>query len=108
MNDKMYKEVAEYWGDKMPMMAMEEMAELIKAISKLERNLSVGVIQVGEQESDLMNTIEELNDKQKSAWLNVVEEIGDVFISCKAIMCRYGITQELVDKRISDKLKKKY
>ena len=105
MNNEMYKEVAEYWGDKMPMMAMEEMAELIKAISKLERCMSV---KVDEQESDLMNVLEELNDKQKSAWLNVIEEIGDVFISCKAIMCRYCISQELVDKRISDKLNKKY
>lgn len=97
MNDEMYKEVAEYWGDKMPMMAMEEMAELIKAMSKLERTVCVG---------DIQNVT--LNDKQKSAWLNVIEEIGDVFISCKAIMCRYGISQELVDKRISDKLNKKY
>ena len=92
LNDEMYKEVAEYWGDRMPMMAMEEMAELIKAISKFER----------------LDFAEETNEMIKSGWLNVIDEIGDVFISCKALMSRYGIPQERVDKRINDKLNKKY
>lgn len=80
-----YSDVNEFWGDKMPMMAMEEMAELTHAISKVERK--------GLSE-----------DLRK----NVIEEISDVYISIRAIMERYGITEEEIGTRVDTKLNKKY
>lgn len=83
------KEVNSYWGEKMPMMTMEELAELAQAISKLERKLD-----------DI--------DKVKELRQNVIDEIGDVAISCHALMHRYGIKPEEIEKRINEKLGKKY
>lgn len=79
------KEIANFWGDKMPMMAMEEMAELTKAISKIERK--------GESEDRLAE---------------LIDEIGDVYISLSAIMARYEIFEEDVNRRIENKVNKKY
>lgn len=76
------EEVAAYWGDKMPMMAMEECGELIQAISKYER---------------LSSGNEALTD-----------EIGDVFISCMALLNHYGIDCDTIDARIKKKLAKRY
>lgn len=78
--------VAEFWGDKMPMMAMEEAGELIQAISKYER------------------------DKNDTTRQNLVNEIGDMWISLMALQSHYedGIMGDLIDKRIEEKLNKKY
>lgn len=57
-------EVANYWGDSMPMMAMEECGELIQAISKHER-------------AKLGNL--------DAARKNLIEEMGDVLISIYAL-----------------------
>lgn len=81
----LYSDVNAFWGDKMPMMAMEEMAELTQAISKVERK--------GLSE-----------DLRK----NVIEEIGDVYISIRAIMERYDITEEEIGVRVDTKLNKIY
>lgn len=89
-------DVAGYWGDKMPMMAMEEAGELIRAISKLERSQSDGV----------RNTLGMAEYKQ--ARKNLVDEIGDMFISLTALMEHYNIDDEEVDKRIETKLNKVY
>lgn len=89
-------DVAGYWGNKMPMMTMEEAGELIQAISKLERSQSDGV----------RNTLEMAEYKQ--ARKNLVDEIGDMFISLTALMEHYNIDDEEVDKRIETKLNKVY
>lgn len=89
--EKKIIEVAEYWGDRMPMMCMEEAAELIQAISKLERfrdNVFVGI--------------------PKEAKKPLIDEIGDMYISINAIMYYYGISQEDINKRVEYKLNKKY
>jgi NTP pyrophosphatase (non-canonical NTP hydrolase) len=85
INQSASKEVAQYWGKKMPMMAVEELSELTQAISKIER--------YGNRE-----------DLKKIA----VEEIGDVLISIAALMEHYGIDEGDVVDRITDKLNKDY
>lgn len=89
-------DVAGYWNDKMPMMTMEEAGELIQAISKMERCQSDGI----------RNTLEMAEYKQTRK--NLVEEIGDMFISLTALMEYYNIDDEEVDKRIKTKLNKVY
>lgn len=80
-------EVSEFWGDRMPMMVMEEAAELIQAISKYER------------------------DKSDDTRKNLVDEIGDMWISLMALQYHYdedGTMADDIDKRIETKLNKKY
>ncbi len=79
-------EVQKYWGNKMPMMLMEESGELIQAISKYER------------------------DKNANTRQNLIDEIGDMYISLMAIQLQYetDISPEEVEKRIEKKLNKKY
>ena len=82
-NDEI-KTVASFWGDKMPMMLMEECGELIQALSKRERN----------------HTLE--------TEINVIEEIADVLISIGAVMEHYGISDDEVKHRICNKLDRQY
>lgn len=76
-------EISNYWGDKMPMMAMEEAGELIQAISKVERK------------------------KSNKARENLIEEIRDMYISLMAIQYRYGITVTEIQKAIDEKVNTK-
>lgn len=76
-------EVAEFWGAQMPMMAMEEMAELIQAISKFERGKPL-------------------------ATQAVIKEMADVYISLRSLMYMYSIDQGEIVKAIDNKLEKKY
>ena len=64
-------DVEKHWGNKLPLMACEEMGELMQAISKTERN--AGVI-FDPEDTD-----------------HVIEEMGDVIISIGALMYRYDI-----------------
>lgn len=68
----------------MPMMLMEEAGELIQAVSKVERK---GL------------------DFEKQ---NLIDEIGDMYISLMAIRARYEISEKEIQKRIEHKLNKKY
>ncbi len=81
--------VANFWGRNMPMMACEEMAECIQAISKLERSLNFG--------SELNNLYD-----------NLTKEIADVYISLGAISAIYGITDKDIQEAVDNKLKKEY
>lgn len=78
--------VAEFWGDRMPMIAMGETGELIQAISMYER------------------------DKNDTTRQNLVDEIGDMWISLMALQAHYedGTIGDLIDKRIEEKLNKVY
>ena len=86
------KTVNEYWGDKMPMMACEEMAELIQAISKFERHYLDEAFELREEYYKLA----------------IVTEMADVSIACAALCDRYGITPADVGEAIYKKLDKKY
>lgn len=78
-------EVNTYWGDKMPMMAMEELAELAQAISKFERN---------------PNSVD--------AQDNFLKECADVYISIAALMHRYELDPSDILDKVDEKLNKKY
>lgn len=75
--------VNKYWGDQMPIMCMEELAELIQAISKRERYCM-------------------------SATDGLKNEIADVYISLYAIMSHYDIDASEITELMNKKLKKKY
>ena len=86
------KGVEEYWADKMPMMTMEECAELIQAISKYERHMS------------------------QDNYNNMIKEMADVYISLEALIFYYSAGNEDVAEKINGdiinailtKLNKKY
>ena len=90
--------VSKFWGNMMPMMAMEEMAELIKAISKLERDMD-GV----EFERDPFD-----EEPEKTLKQDIIAEMADVSISCAALCDRYKITPAEIGEAIFKKLDKKY
>ena len=86
--------VADYWGPQMPMMAMEEAGEFIQAISKMERFYKIeGGDNVG-IEYDLRKSL--------------IDEIGDILISVKALQYHYRINDDEINNRIETKLNKKY
>ena len=97
MNQRNFKfecgKVSDYWGDKMPMMVMEEAGELIQAISKFERKGC-------KADSD--------------EYKNLIDEIGDMYISLKALELHYwGLNgkktiETMIEERIERKLSKKY
>lgn len=88
------KDVAGYWKSKMPMMAMEECAELIQAISKWKRNGR--------------NTYEEGGLVYTREGRNLVEEMGDVIISIGAMLNITKIPEDDLNDYITEKLSKKY
>ncbi len=79
---KPYAAVNNHWGDKMPLMACEEMAELIQAISKFERGK---------------------DNKQ-----DIITEMADVWISCCALANRYDISEAEVGEAIWKKMDRRY
>lgn len=80
-------EVDEYWNEKMPIMACEEAGELIQAISKAERK---GV------------------KFESETYQNLVDEIGDMYITLMALQNHYNINEGDIEVRIEKKLNKKY
>lgn len=102
--DAKIQDVANYWDYNMPMMAMEELAEAIQAISKVERA------------NDVYVRVER-NDNPKAsdvAWRMVEksldelkDEIRDVYIALKALIYRYNIEDDIME-RVEEKLNKKY
>lgn len=79
-----YYKIAKFWGDKMPMMAMEECGELIQAISKFERDAS---------------------DEHRE---NLEKEMADVLISIGALAKHYDIDIPGIMEDIKLKTEKKY
>lgn len=80
------RKVYDYWGDRMPLLACEEMAELIQAISKYERAV-----------------FNENRPKQE-----VIDEMRDVIISIAALGERYDISEKELQKAINKKLDRCY
>ena len=84
--------IEKYWGDLVPIMAIEEMSELTQAISKTERYIS------GK------------NRKSSSTQLNIqlVKEIADVCISLSALIEHYGLSYQQIQNLINQKVLQKY
>lgn len=76
--------VGKFWGDQMPMMAMEELAELSQAISKYKREPTA------ERKEDLM------------------KEMADVIIATEALTRMWDVDDERVRGYVVKKLSKKY
>lgn len=75
-------EIEKFWGDKVPIMACEELGELITAISQRER---------GRIDND-----------------RVAEELADTIISCGMVIRRYKIPEELIQIKLIEKTNRKY
>ena len=84
--DQVYtiREVADHWGNKMPMMAMEEAGEFIHAVSKYER------------------------ERSEEAREHLIEEIADMMIGIDALRVRYDIRLSDVGAAMNKKLAKTY
>lgn len=91
---KDFSDIEDFWGNQMPMMTMEELGELIQAISKVERGFA-SINQIG---------IEDFDKRLK----DVIAEMADVYISCRALMVDYHIDTDEVEAAIKQKLSKKY
>ena len=105
---KRTKDVDNYWDERMPMMAMEEMAEAQKAISKLERYLyerenSDWLRNSGKGFSGIRETYTEEELKER-----LTEELGDVMICIFALLNHYEIDEWELDDKISEKVKRTY
>ena len=102
--DVKIQDVANYWDYNMPMMAMEELAEAIQAISKVERanDEFVRACEKGKEAEDkAWNKLNKCYDKFKDG-------VRDVYISLKALMYRYMIDESDIMERVEEKLNKKY
>lgn len=109
--NELIKDVSNYWAERMPMMCMEEAGELIQAISKYERKKDYYQSLGEDEEVFLWKRVAE-EKKGRYEWQNsrkdLIDEIGDMYISLAAIMNHYNIDIKEVDERINNKLNKKY
>lgn len=86
--------VDETWGKRMPMMAMEELAELTQTISKLER------FSIYRTDGSSYHNEEKLEDFKK--------EIADVYISLYSLLQHYDIKGSEIEELMNNKLYKNY
>ena len=90
---KAIKDVAKYWNDLLPMMLMEECAELQQAVSKFERYWATEVTS---------------ESRERALRGNIVKEMADVQIAMLAYCEYFGIKPEDIFKATDEKLRKKY
>lgn len=98
--------VASFWDSRMPGMAMEECAEVIQAINKVER-AEHDFIMAKEKDPEVV-------DAAYAAWYTynkrkdeLKDEIRDVYISLRALMHHYDLEDDIME-RVIKKLDKKY
>ena len=99
LNEGLFKKVAYYWNEDMPMMTMEECGELIKALSKYEKF-------VKRSHPDMKQ--DEIEEKYEKLRDDLMGEIRDVYIALEAIKILYGIDDNVLNELIEKKLNKKY
>ena len=102
--DVKIQDVTDFWKHKMPMMAMEELSEVIQAISKVERARDV-FREALEDDVEVVDAARYQIDKRKD---ELKDEIRDIYISMRALMLYYGIDESDVMERVEEKLNKKY
>lgn len=90
--DKIIRETVNLHGDKQYMIAVEEMAELMQAISKYLRIENGGC-------SDAA---------QKEAVNNITAEMADVYIMLEELQYMFGISNENIQAGIDMKLKRQH
>lgn len=102
--DVKIQDVTDFWKHKMPMMAMEELSEVIQAISKVERARDV-FREAIENDVEVVDAARYQIDKRKD---ELKDEIRDIYISMRALMLYYGIDESDVMEKVEEKLNKKY
>ena len=90
---KAIKDVANYWNDLLPIMLVEECAELQQAVSKFERYLNAEVTS---------------ESRERVLRGNIVKEMADVQIVMLAYCEYFGIKPEDIFKATDEKLRKRY
>lgn len=91
-----------WWAGKFPLMACEEMGELIQVISKAER-LPEDQWH-GDRPQKWREPYVKIIEKDNPVRENLVEELADVFICVKVLASRYGITDEEIQEQLDKKL----
>ena len=96
--------VASFWDYQMPGNAMEELAEAIQAINKVERAQHEYVMaeNSGDEEKADVAYFKVLDCQE-----NLSIEISDVYISLRALMHYYNLDDDIMD-RVVEKLNRKY
>ena len=76
--EEFVQDISAIWEDQMPMLCIEELSELIRVISKCERNY-----------------------KEDDYVVKVIDEMGDAFISIWALAHHYGISRKDIERRVN-------
>lgn len=103
--DVKIQDVANYWDYNMPIMAMEELAEAIQAISKVER---ANDEYIRAEETDNPEVADAAWNILNKRFDELKDEIRDVYISLRALMYTYRISEDDIMERVEKKLNKKY
>ena len=95
--DEIAKEISEWWNELLPMMLVEECAELQKAVIKLER-------------FERCDDTDSYEDRLKKEQLkdDIITEMADVIISIEAYRHWQDMDLELITRALNDKLQKRY
>lgn len=96
--------VASFWDYQMPGNAMEELAETIQAINKVERARHEYVIA---EDSGDKGKADVAYSKFLGRREDLKNEIRDVYISLRALMHYYDLEDDIMD-RVVEKLNRKY
>lgn len=96
--------VASFWDFQMPGMAMEELAECIQAINKVER-AEHEYIMAEEKDPEVADAAWYTYNKRKD---ELKDEIRDVYISLRALIHHYDLEEDDIMNRVVKKLNKKF
>lgn len=97
-------DVASFWDFQMPGNAMEELAECIQAINKVERAQHEYVMAENSRDEEKADVaFSRVLDRQE----DFKNEIRDVYISLRALMHYYNLDDDIMD-RVVEKLNRKY
>lgn len=96
--------VASFWDYQMPGNAMEELAECIQAINKVERAQHKYVMAEDSGDKEIADVAYfKFLDRQE----DFKNEVRDVYISLRALMHYYNLDDDIMD-RVVEKLNRKY
>ena len=79
--------------------ALDKLSLLGIAINAYEALNSVRDIpqSVGEDNESIIEWVDKLDEKQKAAWLNIVEATSEAYKACRALLDDYGIPMKFVE-----------
>lgn len=92
IQDKIIEETVYLHGDKQCMIAVEEMAELMQAISKFLRIDYTGCSDVARKQKEPIN--------------NITEEMADVYITLEELRVHHRISDQQIHENIDYKLER--